>query len=117
MANEIRIKLSDPDSIKLNFNDRIVLKYVEPNHSKLSNLDYENSGHTGFMPSRPSLLPDLPKNVENNRISLLAFNTNDNEACKIDLNDFAGRIIKTVSSVPSDSQKGQYLFLQINEED
>ncbi len=117
MANEIKIRLSDPEQIKLDFSDRVVLKYIEPDHTKLDNLDYENCGHTGFMPSRPSLLPNLPQNVKNERISLSVYNNETNEAAKIELNDFIGRVIKTVSSVPSDTQKGQYLFLEINKED
>jgi len=117
MANEVRIRLQNQPPLKLDFNDRLVLKYVEPNHASLDNLDYEHSGHTGFMPSRLSILPPTPKEVPNNRLILSAYNTETEETTGIELNDLIDRVIKTDSSVPSDLQKGQYLFLQINEED
>lgn len=117
MANTIRIKLQDTPPIKLGFSDKLVLKYVAPNHPDLDNLDYEHSGHTGFMPAKLSLLPELPKSTPNERLSLSVFDKVTNETSTIDFEDLASRVIKTVGEVPSDIQKGQYLFLQITEEE
>lgn len=117
MARDIRIKLQNQEPLKLDMSDRLVLKYISPNHPDLLNLDYEHSGHTGFMPSKPSLLPELPKDIPNERLSLSVYDNETNESGKIEFNDFIGRVIKTSSSVPADLQKGQFLFLQVNEEE
>ena len=117
MANEVKIRLQNQPPIKLDFNDKLILKYVEPNHASLSNLDYEHSGHIGFMPSKLSILPNTPKETPNGSLVLSVYNSDTEETSSIGFNDLVDRVIKTSSSVPTDLQKGQYLFLQINEED
>lgn len=115
--DNISVKLKDADNIGINFNDRLVLKYVEPDHSKLDNLDYEHSGHTGFMPSRLSLLPNVQNSVQNSRLVLATFDTETNETSKIGFNELKDRIIKTSPVFEQVNQKGQYIFLEINEEE
>ena len=117
MANDVRNKMQNPDPLVLDMEDNLVLKFVNPNHAELENLDYEHSGHTGFMPSKLSLLPEVPSTTNNSRLSLSVYNEDTQESGRINLNDFAGRIIKAVSEVPADAQKGQFLFLQISKEE
>lgn len=115
--DNISVKLKDADNIGINFNDRLVLKYVEPDHSKLDNLDYEHSGHTGFMPSRLSLLPNVQNSVQNSRLVLATFDIETNETSKIGFSELKDRIIKTSPVFEQVNQKGQYIFLEINEEE
>lgn len=127
VKNRIRISISQDDSLRVNlnrednvnvdFNNRLVLRYVEPDHSKLDNLDYENSGHTGFMPAKLSLLPVVPKAVQNGHLMLSTYNTNTEETNSIEFDDLRKRIIKTSTVLSSDDQKGQYIFIEINKED
>lgn len=127
MTNDIKITISDADSISvhvqddinvpINMSDRLVLKYVEPDHSKLSNLDYEHSNHTGFMPKKLSLLPKLQNGVKNNRLSLVGYDKDSEESYEIDFDDVRKRIIKTTDVRSLNDQKGQYIFLEINKEE
>lgn len=127
VKNKIRISISQEDNLHVNlrpedninvdFNNRLVLKYVEPDHSKLDNLDYENSGHTGFMPAKLSLLPRVPKAVQNGHLLLTTYNTNTEETNSIEFDDLRKRIIKTSTAFSSTDQKGQYIFIEINKED
>lgn len=127
VKNKIRISISQEDNLHVNlrpedninvdFNNRLVLKYVEPDHSKLDNLDYENSGHTGFMPAKLSLLPRVPKAVQNGHLLLTTYDTNTDTTHSIELDDLRKRIIKTSTVLSSDDQKGQYIFIEINKEE
>jgi len=117
MANSIRIKLENPKPIDLDFNDKISINYLKPDHAALNNLEYENSGHTGFMPARLSILPETPAESKNERMCLSIYDKETDTTSHIGFNDLVGRIIKTVSEVPANAQKGQYLFLQVKEED
>lgn len=113
---ELKIELDDPD-LKFNFDNTIQLKYIEPDHRKLDNLDYERSGHTGFMPSRLSLLPDVSENTSNERLVLSAFDNDNETAGKMTVSQLADRIIKTGSGqLPNNLQKGQYIFVEIEKE-
>ena len=115
--DNLHVNLNPEDNINVDFNNRLVLKYVEPDHSKLDNLDYENSGHTGFMPAKLSLLPRVPKAVQNGHLMLSAYNTNTEETNSIEFDDLRKRIIKTSTAFSSTDQKGQYIFIEINKED
>lgn len=115
--DNLHVNLNPEDNINVDFNNRLVLKYVEPDHSKLDNLDYENSGHTGFMPAKLSLLPRVPKAVQNGHLMLSTYNTNTEETNSIELDDLRKRIIKTSTAFSSTDQKGQYIFIEINKED
>lgn len=116
MANTIRINVQDPEPLKLGFDDSLTLKYVGADHTKLDNLDYENSGHTGFMPSKLSILPETDKNISNNRLILSIYDDETQSASKINFTDLAGRIIKASGTIPTNTQKGQFLFLEIMED-
>lgn len=115
--DNLHINLNPEDNINVDFNNRLVLKYVEPDHSKLDNLDYENSGHTGFMPAKLSLLPRVPRAVQNGHLMLSTYNTNTEETNSIEFDDLRKRIIKTSTAFSSADQKGQYIFIEINKED
>lgn len=115
--NEIKITLEeespitatieDNDDIDVNFNNKLNI-ILTRKHNELENLDYEESGHTGFMPSKLSLLPDVSSSAENSRINIMA-NINDNPQ-KITVSELSKRIIRTVEGeIPSDIQVGQYV--------
>lgn len=113
----IRVNLNPKNDVNLNLCSRLTLKYVEPNHAKLDNLDYENSGHTGFMPAKLSLLPKTQNSVQNRRLSLAVYDSTSEETTNIDFDDVRKRIIKTSDSRSQTDQKGQYIFLEINKEE
>lgn len=116
-ANNIRISVTDTNDVSVSTKERLVLKYVEPDHSKLDNLDYEHSNHTGFMPKKLSLLPKLQNGVKNNRLSLVGYDKDSEESYEIDFDDVRKRIIKTTDVRSLNDQKGQYIFLEINKEE
>ena len=114
MANTMKIHVQNPEPLRLCFDDKIVLKYVSLDHADLDNLDYEHSGHTGFMPSRVSILPDVSSDTPNERLVLPIYDQNGT-ASKITLGDLRDRMIKTINGVSNENmEKGQYLFLEIN---
>lgn len=112
----VRISLSDPCPVKLSFNDEIVIKQIEPDHRRLSNLDYENSGHVGFMPNKLSLLPELPSTTSNRNLRMSLFDTNTEESYVVDFDDVRKRIIKTEGSSYVHTNKDEYVFIEINNE-
>ena len=99
-SNEILYVVSFDEDINLE------VKY----HNELQGLDYEEAGHTGFTPSRLSLLNNVGSDVTNQRLVVMA--NVDNVASKITANDLRKRMIRTESSIPNDLQVGQYLFLE-----
>lgn len=66
---------------------------------------------------RLSILPNVEANVPNNRLVLSVCDTNDDSMHKISIPNLADRIIKTAGTeLPSNMQKGQYVFLEIDNE-
>ena len=117
-VNTIEINLVDPDPIELEMDDELQLKYVGAVHNKLEGLDYEHSGHTGFMPSKLSILPVVDKNVSNDKLRLSVFNSDTETISQIAFNDLKDRIIKTGDAqAVAGLQKGQYYFQEIEKED
>ncbi len=114
MANDVRIRVENPAPLRLSFDEKIILKYVSLNHADLDNLDYEHSGHTGFMPARLSVLPEVDENIQNGRLVLSVFNTEENKTSKISLDELSKRIIKTSSVDDEIIYKGQFIFKEIN---
>lgn len=110
--NDIRITLSDPETIEMDFDDRVTIKYVESDHRLLDNLDYEHSGHTGFMPLKLSILPKIAPDTPNERLMLLA--SDGENTGTVVINEIRDRIIKTVNSgsILADAQIGQYIFIE-----
>ena len=109
------IDASNYESYKLNINGTLTPTSSNFDHSALYNLDYEHSGHTGFMPSRLSILPEINQNDSNERLTLSVYDSNSDSAKKINFSNFAARIIRTSNTqMPNDIQKGQYVFLEIN---
>lgn len=92
-------------------------------HNKLNNLDYENSGHTGFASSKdlenyvPKQLSILPKvDDSHNRSSILIYANDNGKSCYISMRDMLSKQIRTSSAIPSDMQPGEYLFLEKKED-
>lgn len=113
--NQIRINLGSPKGININMDDRLVIRTGTSDHSQLSNLDYENSGHTGFMPKKLSLLNPLPNNSQTQNLRLVLFDTSTEESYKATIGDVRNRIIKTESSSYVNTEEGQYVFVEIND--
>lgn len=107
-CNDIVIEFENEEEIDVDFNDRLD---ISQNHNRLYNLDYEVSGHTGFMPSRLSLLNDVDPSINNNKVNLLA--SVENQPSKITIKELQDRIIRTSNTVSDDLQVGQYLFKEI----
>lgn len=96
-------------------------------HSKLNNLDYEHSGHTGFASEeRVNLLEQLkvPKrlstlsNVNNtdDRSKMYLYVDNDGKDNKISLKQALSTLIRTSDEIPTDLQVGEYVFLKLDKE-
>lgn len=96
-------------------------------HSKLDNLDYEHSGHTGFASEeRVNLLEQLkvPKrlstlsNVNNtdDRSKMYLYVDNDGKDNKISLKQALSTLIRTSDEIPNDLQIGEYVFLKLDKE-
>lgn len=111
-TNNLSVVTDDGDDLSIDTKDTISV--LEPRyHNELRGLDYEEAGHTGFMPSKLSLLDDIDASVSNDRISLLA--SVEGTPSKITVQELQARIIRTVDEVPDDLQEGQYLFKKIEE--
>lgn len=86
-------------------------------HDLLEHLDYDSSGHTGFMPQRLSILPTVASSVPNDRLVVAVHDTQTQSANKISIPNLADRIIKTAGTeLPSNMNVGQYVFLEIDNE-
>lgn len=103
--------------------DKSINVLPQYDHSKLNNLDYENSGHTGFASSKdlenyvPKQLSILPKvDDSHNRSSILIYANDNGESCYISMKDMLSKQIRTSSGIPSDMQPGEYLFLEKKED-
>lgn len=105
---DLIIRFEDEEDLDLSFDEDINLEVKY--HNELQGLDYEEAGHTGFTPSRLSLLNNVGSDVTNQRLVVMA--NVDNVASKITANDLRKRMIRTESSIPNDLQVGQYLFLE-----
>ena len=110
-SNEIKITLEEESPIDINLDNRLNIVPIK-NHDELAHLDYEESGHTGFTPSKLSLLPDADGNMKNDRLYVI---TNyNNQPTKITIRQLQDRMIRTASVMPNDLEVGQYLFLERN---
>ena len=103
--------------------DKSINVLPQYDHNKLNNLDYENSGHTGFASSKdlenyvPKQLSILPKvDDSHNRSSILIYANDNGKSCYISMKDMLSKQIRTSSSIPSDMQTGEYLFLEKKED-
>lgn len=110
---------------KLNINTNTAINILSvKDHNQLNNLDYEHSGHTGFasqkelenyVPKKLSLLPDVDST--SNRSSILLYADDNGKSCKISIKDMLSKQIRTSSVIPNDLQEGEYLFLELKEEE
>lgn len=103
--------------------DKSINVLPQYDHNKLNNLDYENSGHTGFASSKdlenyvPKQLSILPKvDDSHNRSSILIYANDNGKSCYISMRDMLSKQIRTSSAIPSDMQPGEYLFLEKKED-
>lgn len=119
--NGKKIILED-DEINVDLSDRISI-IVNKDHSKLDNLDYAHSGHTGFastehlnllVPRRLSTMPRL--NMNSNRQNAYIYIDNNGVDSKVDISTLLGCLIRKGDSVPQDMQPNEYLFLEIKED-
>lgn len=117
IKRDIKIKASTEQNINVDLSNRVTIKTIEADHSKLDNLDYEHSGHSGFMPSKLSILPKVPKAIQNGRLSLAVYDNISDQTSNIEFDELRERIIKTANTFSNTDQKGQYIFLEINKEE
>jgi len=111
--DEINVSVDEGDEISVNLNDR--LSVIRPTqHSELGGLDYESSGHTGFVPARLSTLPDL--NRTHDRMSVMVYVDDNGTDAKVSMRDMFGMFLRTGNEKPADMQVGEYLFLEKGEE-
>ena len=89
MANEnLIVDFEDEDLVvSLDDNIEVELRY----HKDLQWLDYERSGHIGFMPSNPTNLEDFDSEATNEQIEL--FGNDSTNPGKINLNDLHDKIV------------------------
>lgn len=115
--NRLKVQIKN-DTLSSNIDDKVVVykKYIEADHTKLDNLDYESSGHIGFMPSRLTLLPSVEKDVSNHRLMLPIYDVGLSRTSNISFDNLKDRIIRSCESMPDDLQKGQYILLEIKKE-
>lgn len=89
-------------------------------HSDLHVLDYESSGHTGFasekqlsilLPKNISILPQ--NNLTNRQAKIYLYDpTLETKETQVSVQELFDSKIKTVESVPSNLQNGDYIFLE-----
>ena len=112
----------------LNANDKNLLSNIEKselqetqNHAWLKNLDYENSGHTGFASAEqvrlllPKDISVLPKNdLTNRNAKIYIYDPSLNiQETQVSVGDLFDSKIKTVQSVPDNLQTNDYIFLEV----
>lgn len=106
---EIVVDSQVEDDVEVNLDDRLTI--IQPTqHNELEGLDYESSGHTGFVPARLSTLPDL--NKMHDRMSVMVYVDDNGVDSKISMKDMFGLFIRTGNEKPADMQAGEYLFLE-----
>lgn len=108
---ELNVELKQKNNIYHSIGNRISVQKVE-RHNDLKNLDYESSGHTGFVPSKLSLINNNVTTSSDRRKVYLFADDNSN-ASKITLADIAKSVIRQSNFIPDDLQDGQYLFLEL----
>ena len=112
--NRLKVQIKN-DILSSNIDDRVVVqkKYIEADHTQLDNLNYESSGHTGFMPSRLTLLPSVEKDISNHRLMLPIYDVGLSRTSNISFDNLKDRIIRSCENMPDDLQKGQYVLIEI----
>lgn len=119
MPDEIIVTL-ETNEVDVSVDDRITITF---DHSKLNNLDYEHSGHTGFastehlnllVPKRLSVMPTL--NPLSNRQNAYLYVDDNGDSTKVSIKDMLGYLIRRGEDIPEDMQAGEYLLLEIKED-
>jgi len=142
---EITISFEEPQidisleekRVDLNFGESIYIEQTN-DHSKLENLDYEHSGHTGFASSQElsvlentvgeiqtelslldnkyiqkdlSILPSV--SLSDNRENMTIYIDNNGTPSKANLKETLGTILRLDNQVPSTMQNGEFLMLDL----
>ena len=91
-------------------------------HDKLTNLDYESSGHTGFASefaltklkeeTVPKRLTDFSIAKGSSKTQYVYVDNNGQDG-KLSIKDINSKVLRTVNSVPDDMEDGEYIFLKI----
>ena len=120
-SNELDATL-ESNELDTNLDNKITI--LEPRqHSDLLGLDYESSGHTGFasseqltllVPKRLSTLPNLSAIADRTKANVYV--DNDGNDSKVAIATMLNYMLRKGDTVPSDMQKGEYLFLEIKED-
>ena len=122
--NEQKASL-DSKGLRVSVSDKINVTQITGNsdHDKLNNLDYENSGHTGFasetrlnavaqatVPKRLDVLPVMGN--MSNRGTAYLYVDNNGTSEKVSIRQALATLIRTDTKKPDDMQVGEYLFLK-----
>lgn len=116
--DNINIKMSKEENVEVEFETKEII--TTRNHSKLDNLDFENSGHIGFasakdiekvVPKRLSVLPIVNENAERDKVYLYADENGTSK--RISMRNMLDTKIRTVNGIPNNLQVNEYIFNEI----
>ena len=118
--NTLNVKLDKEKKTNVAFEETINVLSSSNYHRDLLGLDYESSGHTGFasatevkllLPKDISILPQ--NNLQNRQAKIYLYDpTQEQKETQISVHELLDSKIKTVESVPSNLQNGDYIFLE-----
>lgn len=118
-SEKINLKLKEEKPVRLE--SREVISIAAPTyHRDLLGLDYESSGHTGFASATevklllPKDISVLPKNnLQNRQAKVYLYDpTLEVKETQVSVQELLDSKIKTVDTVPSNLQNGDYIFLE-----
>lgn len=117
---EKRITFSfEPQKINFSVKKENVMSYNSKEIVALSpSADLENRVsllEETTVPKKLSLLPDVDST--SNRSSILLYADDNGKSCKISIKDMLSKQIRTSSVIPDDLQEGEYVFLELKEEE
>ena len=110
--SEVNLTISDEDNLNVNMSDRLTI--VQPtHHNELIGLDYDSSGHTGFVPARLNAISPLNRN--SSRLTAMVYVDDNGTDSKISMSEMFGLFLRIGTTKPADMQAGEYLFLEKGE--
>lgn len=116
--DNIDIKMSKEENVEVEFETKEII--TTRNHSKLDNLDFENSGHIGFasakdiekvVPKRLNALPNVNERTDRNKVYIYV--DEDGNERKISMRNMLDTKIRTVNGIPINLQVNEYIFNEI----
>ena len=119
ISEKINLKLKEENPVKLETQEAVSIS-APTYHRDLLGLDYESSGHTGFASARevklllPKDISILPKNnLQNRQAKIYLYDpTLEVKETQVSVQELLDSKIKTVDTVPSNLQNGDYIFLE-----